>query len=302
MSVAEAKLIHSLREGRQKCIIDSLSCALNPDSLLKLALEIVTRQVRSEVKHYSADQNSLIQKTSGADIYNFSYTNLNRELNASCPTVTTLIESVCVRDNIDKLTYKTRESLMAPMTHITAILLSIYNQKMSASRLVTSLILCEGGAKESCINRFANLKLSYSYQWMLSKIDSMTTVHKGKLEHWKQGNEPYHIVLDNVDKNIKRTSGGNNKMVNMVQVIALKDRVLPKSSTSLPHVHMRDVKSTDLLPNARDLSLIRSDVLDIVRQIWSDNIPALKSLARPSIFTTHLHSAELRQKSDVVGL
>lgn len=300
VSVEEAELLHSIRQRQltKKLKSTMLSC-LGP-LYQTLAVDIVCDIVKQEIKSYASRQNSELRKTSGKEVFEFSYTNVMDEFHYLCPVISEVFESVCFRDDADTRAHRTVENLMPALTNVIATSFSIYSQHLSASRLVNSLLLSEGGAKESCVNRFAQLSLAYSYTQSLNKLDEMAKQQTDQVKNWSANDERYSLVWDNVDKHIRTRHGGDNKMVHMIQTIAVKDRAVFRSSNP-PRVRLREVTADNLLPTQDDYVSLVEDLLCLVQEIWAEHIPALKFMA-PTVdpFTVHKHSAESKQKSDTV--
>ena len=61
---------------------------------------------------------------------------------------------------------------------------SIYGDHFSAFRLANSILLSEGGSKDSCINRFSQVSLAYSYTQSFSKLDEMAKQQKEQVKNW----------------------------------------------------------------------------------------------------------------------
>ena len=59
--------------------------------------------------------------------------------------------------------------------------------------LANSILLSNGGAKESCVNRFSQVSLAYSYTQSLSKLDEMAKQQKEQVKNWWENWEGFMI-------------------------------------------------------------------------------------------------------------
>ena len=299
MTLTETLLLRDVRQiaGNEDSLVHHLRTLIGEPALHDIALGIIKNKVQSETRQYAstATKMPLIKRTTGQDAYDFSYALLGEDLTMECPTITEIFKAICKRGN------DSQDSLTPPITNAIATALSVYSQTMSITRLINSLFLCDGGAKASCYERLANLSLTYTYKTVLQKVDQLAEQHQNKIGDWREAGHRYCLVVDNVDKMLKSRQGGKTAMKNMVQIIALKDRVVASPLRRFTAVfRMEAIRAEHLISTEFELALVKDDLMDVVLEIWSEHLPALKSVHKRSVFMDHKHHKDLGMKSEMV--
>lgn len=194
---------------------------------------------------------------------------------------------------------KTPEYLVPAITTLLGKCLGIYSDNFSALRTYYSLILSNGGLTDATMNRLARMYDCVTHQNIIKKLSAMAERYDASMKTWKE----FNIVLDNVDIYVKprrEASNRSNTMHHMVQAIAVKDRVLTTKTNEnrQPMVDIENLQPSHVYPTANDRKAVEQLMCDKIIDVLVE-MPAVAKLGI-SIDHSHQHSAEMKQKSELV--
>lgn len=224
-----------------------------------------------------------------------------KEYKSELPIFTHLLFKACTRKDQHKRTQKSIESVTPAITTVVGKCLGIYSKRLSAQRTFYSLVLSDGGLTDVAMNRLAKLYDCVTHQALLPKVDSIASGFDRDINTWKQDGKQFSIVFDNIDIYIRRrkeSSTSTNLMQNMVQAIAVLDRII--SDSSRDHLKIDEVQPGHILPSEDDSQTLKKLMADEVLRIWSD-IPVIKQLKLTSLTDQHDYSDMMRKKSEMVS-
>ena len=268
VTVDEAVGLQALRDGDWTGVLESLSGAQDAVG------QLMARQLEREMREYASRPSSVLRDVDVDSLVNFSLTRLRVDLEEHLPTAWLLAKSMCTRDKPGKL--KTAESITPAITVAVAKMAAIYSNKLSAMRYVTGISLASGGAKDTCVNRFASSYDSVKQATLLRKLDDLAKHGLEPLDRWKQEGRTFSIVFDNVNKHVKprhQTATRGNEMHNLTHGIAILDRIPTARLPSTPRIPIANLTVADCLPSWTHDGLIRTKMAGVVRRVWGRLLP-----------------------------
>ena len=218
------------------------------------------------------------------------------------PTLYKIVQTACVKPSLDRK-HKTEESVVPAVVSVIAKCLGIYSDKMSAHRNLVALLLHIGGIKDQYMERLAKLYDTVLPRTILPKLNDFAGRYDLLLKQWVKDGSMFCIVFDNVDIYTKprhQAAEKTNIMHNMVQAIAVKDRIDTTILPQTPLCHADDLQHEHLLPDLEDEHNVKSLMVKEVMEVWrcySDDL----SWIEPAKFT-HRYSRKLRNKSEFVSI
>lgn len=273
-------------------------------TLLKERLDVVVmahaaEKVRRECHRYANTKHCYLKRKSVQELREFSYDAMGQEFATAMPFTTKMISSACLRPQEGKV--KTHASLAPAVSSVIAKALGIYSESLTGYRHYVSTLLVTGGAKESCISRLSRIYDCMHYSTTLHMQDAFAAVIDEDLKGWKDDASTFNIVYDNVDKHVRsRHTKNKNKMVHMVQGIAVKNRInFDEVADAAPCVPM-DVPPSKIIPSPDDEGKLVAHMARLVRTVWSRRVAALEWM-KPADHT-HSRMTETSSKSEVVRI
>lgn len=238
--------------------------------------------ISTEITAYSSIPAATLGLVEPEDFVNINFKNLHSEFMGLMPVFTKLVTDCCCF-NIEKRdnAIKTFDSTLPAIVTVIGKILSTHNQRLSALKYMNSLVLKEGGAKDTCLLRFSELGDSVTPRSTDRKLAEMSEAALAKLKVWDASGTDWCIVFDNVNPYIhvrQQTATHHNKLHSLTQAIAVKYKSpLPKDCT--PKVVLNSLEFSDLLPTGKDKEQIYSYFTILVRNILASFIPSLKWMA-----------------------
>lgn len=203
------------------------------------------------------------------------------EFNVKVPLLTTLISAVAIRKEQKNLAIKTQQALIPAVTSVIGKCLAIYSNQLSSMKTFYSLLLSEGGTKDTALDRLASLHDCLSTRMTLNKLNGMAANYDIPLRKMREEGRPYVVVFDNVDKYIRprhQSSTSSNKMVHMVQAIAVAERVNRSPQPHVPdepEIQLEEINKQHLLPSTDDEASVRAMMVHQVKKAWRQHVPGL---------------------------
>lgn len=267
---------------------------------MKLAA-VVSDQISDEITAYSSRSDALLGQTSPDDLVTFNYKKLYDEFQEVMPVLTSIVkDSTCINIQRRDNTIKTFENILPTIVTIVCKILSTHNQRLSRLKYLNSLILKKGGAKDTCVNRFAHTGDSMTQRSTERKLREMSAAALERLEQWDDPQTDSCVVFDNVNPYVRvrqETAEHHNKLHSLTQALAVRFKA-PTVNSGSPEVYLTDICSSHLLPTPADQAQISDYFIVLIRNILASNIPSLKWMATD--IPQHHNSQYSQNKSEVV--
>lgn len=304
VSAGESIGLKQIRDGNFSAGVITL---LGADVYKVLVVSPVSSQVQKEVRLYVSNSTNMLCQTKAEQLRNFNLSKVATELDEEMPTVCGVVRAICQRKHQGKL--KTHEAIKPAITSILCKCLGVYSERMSAYKYVLSSVLMSGGTKQCTLNQLACVHDVMSNTQRDRKQLEYVQLFDQDLQVWKDEENKFQIVFDNVDKHVKRrhqSSAKPNAFQHMVQAIALKDRVVTTNLNLPPAKPIGDfIDPTLLFPSEEDCQVLVEGLSSLIRNIWAEHIPALEWM-RPEQDLRHIYSHkfqdEMKQKSELVNI
>lgn len=252
--------------------------------------------VSKEVGAYTLNQSSSLRKSKAEDLCDFSISSLGKELSSCLPTLTNII--IAASDNGMQ---HTRKTIVPAQTSVIAKLLGIYSERNSAYRHVVSSLMLSGGCTVNTMDQFSKIYDCMSKSARERKQNEFVELYDRNIVKWRAESETIYLTFDNVDKYTRRRHYSvttDNTMQHMVQAMAHRERIsIPSIRSSIP---AEPITPDLLLPSSDDELNLQHQFALVVREIWSESIPALNWMRPPT--HRHVFSAEMSTKSESVSL
>lgn len=267
--------------------------------------EHVLALIEQEIRQYSCKSESLLQDTKVVDLLKFRVSNCLEEFQTQLPVLSTVVTKSC-SFNIQQRgnTKKNIESISQVVTSIIAKILSTHNQRLSALKYINGIILKDGGAKDTCLQRFASFGDSVTPVSVNRKLDEMAEHATVLVNKFDTPSTNSCIVFDNVNPYVKvrqETATNHNKLINLTHAIAVKDRVPVQQLSGPPKRALSEIAPVDIIPNPDDITRIKALYTIHVLRIWSTYIPSLAWMSPNEDSLSHKYKDYAACNSDVVS-
>ena len=247
MSLEEFLTKDDSRTHCRRFVQSIMSIGKIKEAVLDEVSSIIFEECKSLSKMKSDDGESILRKTSAADLKDFDLKIFSEELVEKAQTFLRILtcsatsERRFVREGPDKKDSR----LFVPSAG--AVLLKARDDHMSAFQSTISLCLYRGGASKQTIKRLSSLGFCSSHTTLIRKLEDIACYYDSEIKLWKKGVEDYlqqnasstvntqrptteyQIVGDNLDLEIKpqiTTKSHHRRLVHWFNSMAIQHRVL----------------------------------------------------------------------------
>ncbi|XP_056013603.1 uncharacterized protein LOC125669312 isoform X1 [Ostrea edulis] len=279
----------------------------NPSYLVNQTCEIIGDECEKICKRNSG---SVLQDRTYHGILNFSWDELEGELQTLAPNLLQIVKSI-VSDKPSSMSDRCR----IQMLNAIACALHARSREMTALQYLTGLILLHGGCTQRDIDRLAKMGVTVLSDTLHKKLGTWQVNLDEVLIQMKQdwlnmGKEKYQLAGGNWDKNILpsyRTSQQKTISLHLFTVVGVVDRISPPLPDEVTNINsVTDLDANIFIPSLQEQNVLRNELTFLVASALVNNIDQLTNHFK-NIYPQHLehqysHSAGIKTKQYCLGL